>query len=304
MDVKTILKLLKMRSIRAFRVFLRLNCPQIRLVHNILNSRQSVRHISSQSSTTPLKPEAQNVDHEEVKNLNNLSLDWWNPTGQLKGLHSMNKLRVPFIRDGIISSGAVDPSLVGTPNVLEGVEILEVGCGGGILTEPLARLHSKVVGLDLGEDLLKVAREHLDETLKNQVEYRQETVEEFARRNISRFDAIVASEVLEHVNDKASFLEACVLALKPGGSIFITTLNKTQISWFGGVFMAENVLKLLPKDTHNWDKFISPDEVEQMLKNFDCTTVLVHGMMYEFWRDNWEWCSRKDINYALHAIKN
>lgn len=247
---------------------------------------------------------SKNVDIKDVENLNSQASDWWNPTGTMKALHSMNKLRVPFIRDGIIGTGLVKKENIGTSKVLSGVEILEVGCGGGILTEPLARLHAKVVGLDMGEDLLKVAKDHLTDDIRDKVEYHLETIEDYSKKNIARFDAVVASEVLEHVTDKSSFLEACTLALKPGGSIFLTTMNKTQFARFAGIFVAENILRLVPPNTHQWEKFISPEDVSDILKDFGCQTVLVHGMAYEFWCDNWEWCSRQDINYALHAIKN
>lgn len=241
-----------------------------------------------------------------MKNLNKLANEWWSPGGYLKALHSMNQLRVPFIRDGLISSGSVPKENINTAHVLKGLEILEVGCGGGILTEPLARLRANMTGLDPAEDLLRVAKEHIsrNEELSKRIIYRSETIESHSCQNVGRYDAVIASEVLEHVNDKPSFLESCVLALKPGGSIFITTINKTNLSWLGGVVAAENILKLVPKDTHDWEKFISPEEIERILQDFNCTTVLVHGMAYKFWIDEWEWSQFKDINFVLHATKD
>lgn len=218
----------------------------------------------------------------------------------------MNHLRVPFIRDGLISAGSVSKANVNTAHVLDRLELLEVGCGGGILTEPLARLHAKVTGLDPADDLLRVANEHSskDPKIASRIQYRSETIEDHARINVGKYDAVIASEVLEHVNDKPSFLESCVLALKPGGSIFITTINKTNLSWVGGIIVAENVLNLVPKNTHDWEKFVPPEEIERILQDLNCTTILVHGIAYKVWSDEWEWSRCKDINYAIHAVKD
>lgn len=217
----------------------------------------------------------------------------------------MNALRVPLIRDGLIATSLVPQGQIRSPQVLNGLNILEVGCGGGILTEALARIHANVVGIDPGEKLINVAREHAkrDQKISPRIQYLMETVEEHAQNNVERYDAVVASEVLEHVNDKPAFLEHCIMALKPGGSIFVTTLNKTTASWLGGVVAAEYILKLVPEDTHDWEKFISPLDLQRILKTFNCTTVLVHGMSYEFWRNSWSWCKRMDINYAVQAVK-
>lgn len=241
-----------------------------------------------------------------MNNLNKLADQWWSRHGFLKALHSMNQLRVPFIRDGLISAGSIAKENINTSHVLKGVEILEVGCGGGILTEPLARLHAKITGLDPADDLLRIASEHLskDSEISKRIQYKSETIEDHARQNIGKYDAVIASEVLEHVNDKPSFLESCVLALKPGGSIFITTINKTNLSWFGGIIIAENVLSLVPKNTHDWEKFISPDEIERILQDLNCSTLVVHGIAYKFWCDEWEWSKCKDINFAIHAVKD
>lgn len=246
-----------------------------------------------------------NVDQREVDTLGKLSEEWWDPTGPLKGLHSMNALRVPLIRDGLISRGLIPKEQIRTPEVLKGLNVLEVGCGGGILTEALARIRANVVGIDPGEKLIQVAREHaeLDRKIGGRIRYEVETIEEHALANVDRYDAVVASEVLEHVQDKVSFLEHCVMALKPGGSIFITTLDKTTASWLGGIVAAEYVLKLVPENTHDWEKFISPLDLQRILKTLNCETILVHGMTYEFWRNSWSWCKKTDINYAMQAVK-
>ncbi|XP_055628166.1 ubiquinone biosynthesis O-methyltransferase, mitochondrial [Toxorhynchites rutilus septentrionalis] len=246
-----------------------------------------------------------NVDPREIDNLGKLSEEWWDPTGPLKGLHSMNAIRVPLIRDGLISTGLVQKDQINTASVLKGLNILEVGCGGGLLTEALAQIRADVVGIDPGEKLVQVAESHarMNERIAGQITYSVETIEEHAKNNAEKYDAVVASEVLEHVNDKVSFLEHCIMALKPGGSIFITTLNKTTASWLGGIIAAEYVLKLVPENTHDWDKFIPPLDCQRILKTFNCNTILVHGMAYEFWQNNWSWCKWTDINYAIQAVK-
>lgn len=260
----------------------------------------------SQQKLNETNPSHRNVDQQEVDTLARLATDWWDPTGPLKALHSMNALRVPLIRDGLIATGMVPKERIKSPQVLEGLTILEVGCGGGILTEALAKIRANVIGIDPGEQLIHVAQnrvQSIDAKVANRIRYSVETIEDHSQKNIERYDAIVASEVLEHVNDKVSFIEHCSMALKPGGSIFITTINKTTAAWLAGIVAAEYVLELVPKNTHDWEKFIAPLELKRILNTFNCSTVLEHGMVYEFWRNNWSWCSRTDINYALQAVK-
>ncbi|XP_055530882.1 ubiquinone biosynthesis O-methyltransferase, mitochondrial [Wyeomyia smithii] len=267
--------------------------------------RQSIRCLS-QHSTNRTDPSHSNVDQQEVDRLSQLAAEWWDPAGRIKPLHSMNALRVPLIRDGLIATGFVPKEQIKSPQVLKDLNILEVGCGGGILTESLARIRANVVGIDPGEKLIQVAQNHaqtIDPNVAGRIRYLVETIEEHSPKNVGIYDAVVASEVLEHVNDKVSFIEHCVMALKPGGSIFITTLNKTNASWLAGIVAAEYVLELVPKNTHDWEKFISPLELKRILSTFNCTTILEHGMFYEFWRNQWSWCSRTDVNYALQAVK-
>lgn len=240
----------------------------------------------------------------DVQHHSGFSSEWWDPFGPMKGLHAYNKIRVPLIRDGLISTGVVQDSRLNQSNVLQGLKVLEVGCGAGILTEALGKLKADVKALDLSETLLATAREHLKDQKAITVEYICETIERHAQSNQQKYDAVVASEVLEHVTDQKSFLKSCVDTLKPGGSIFITTFNKTQASWLSGIIAAEYVLNLVPKNTHNWDLFISPAEVEKILKDLNCSTVLVHGMRYEFWRNTCVWSSYTGVNYALQAVKD
>lgn len=262
------------------------------------NSIKTFRFFSAKTNV------GENVNLADVQHHAKLSTDWWDPLGPMKGLHAYNRLRVPLIRDGLIAAGSVTDKNINKSNVLAGINVLEVGCGCGVLTEALGKLKANVTALDPSETILEAAREHLKRSDLPNISYLCETIENHAQNNREKYDAVVASEVLEHVPDQKSFLKASVETLKPGGSIFITTFNKTQASWFAGIIAAEHVFNLVPKNTHDWNLFISPAEVEHILNDLNCSTVLVHGMTYEFWRNTCTWSSYTGVNYALHAVKN
>jgi polyprenyldihydroxybenzoate methyltransferase/3-demethylubiquinol 3-O-methyltransferase len=242
-----------------------------------------------------------NVDSSDVQHLSNFSSVWWKKDDLMKGLHALNQIRVPFIRDGLISTGVVKTDLIQRADVLKGVKCLEIGCGAGILTESLARLKANVVGLEPSTSLVDVAQKHASKEL--QIQYICSTIEEHCLEHKDHYDCVICSEVLEHVVDKKSFLQASIETLKPGGSFFVTTFNKTTASLLGGVLVAEYFLKLLPQDTHDWNQFIAPAELESMLKDLNCQTVLVNGFRYEFWSNTMKWQKSTAINYALHAVK-
>ncbi|KAG5672549.1 hypothetical protein PVAND_002670 [Polypedilum vanderplanki] len=262
-----------------------------------------LRNFYKSANLRVLSTHTRNVNETDVNHLSNLADEWWNKNGEMKALHAINQLRVPLIRDGLISTGIVKTENINKSNVLDGIKILEVGCGAGILTESLAKLKANVVGIDPSEKLLETAKNHM-QNKKFKINYICTTVEEHSENHRENYDAVIASEVLEHVPNQKSFLKECVNCLKPGGSIFVTTLNKTQASWLGGIIAAEYILNLVPKGTHDFDKFISPSEVSKILDEFNCTTILVHGFRYEFWRNVAKWQKYDGINYALHAIKN
>jgi polyprenyldihydroxybenzoate methyltransferase/3-demethylubiquinol 3-O-methyltransferase len=218
----------------------------------------------------------------------------------MKGLHAMNGVRVPMVCDGLIATGLIKKDNMESGSVLKGMNILEVGCGAGIFTKPLSDLKTNVTALDPSEILLAVAKNKVP---SENVNFICETIENHAVNNKEKYDAVVACEVLEHVVDQKSFLAACAECLKPGGSIFITTFNKTYFAWFGGIIVAEFVLGLVPKHTHDYKLFISPSNVEKILKQFNCSTISVRGLFFKFWRNEWVWSSSKSAYYALQAIK-
>lgn len=242
------------------------------------------------------------VDSKEIQQFQEEFSEWWDVYGKVKALHAMNKLRVPYIRDGLVNAGAIKQENINTMLPLKGIRILDIGCGAGILSEPLARLGGIVTGVDANPGIIEPARTHAEQQgLK--ITYELGSIEEHAVKNRETYDAVVASEVIEHVTHKKDFVKACLECLKPSGSIFITTFNKTMLANVVGIILAEKVLGVIPKGTHQVEKFISPLELQRLLKDHGCTTKLVHGWIYNPVTNTWHWCSTTSINYVLHAIK-
>ena len=190
---------------------------------------------------------------------------------------------------------------------MTGLKILDVGCGGGLLSEPLARLGAEVTALDAAEENINVAQAHadLDPEIRPRMTFQASTIEEFIKSNPEvKFDAVVASEVIEHVDNQAEFVKDCSKVLASGGSFFLTTLNRNKQSYMAGIVAAEYILGLLPQGTHDWNKFVTPEELQEMLKDAGCETRLVHGMFYWPGFNKWTWVEQTSVNYAIHAVKN
>ncbi|KAL6420017.1 hypothetical protein ACFW04_004336 [Cataglyphis niger] len=242
------------------------------------------------------------VDPKDIKHHSNFKNSWWDENGPVKLLHSFNPLRVQFVRDGLANAGIklCNPALP-----LEGVKIADIGCGGGILTESLARIGAHVTGLDASAELINLAKEHikLDPTILERVNYICTSIEEFSPKNERLYDVVVTSEIIEHVENPEIFLKECVRVLKPGGSIFLTTINKTVISWLGAIVIAEYIFNWIPRNTHEWNKFIVPHEVQYMLDKCGCKTKLIHGIKVNPLTNQCSWSSFTAINYGLHAVK-
>ena len=198
-------------------------------------------------------------DTKDVAKFNNLSDKWWDPKGPIRTLHEINPARLKFI----------------TANQsLKNQSILDVGCGGGLLTESLAKAGAKMTGIDLATDSIQVAKEHsLNENLN--IDYQAICIEEFQKKQSSKFDAIVCMELLEHLEDPESFIETMVKVLKPGGKLFLSTVNRNMKSYLYAIMAAEYILKLLPKGTHDYHQFIKPSEMIKVMNrmNFECTAM-------------------------------
>jgi len=207
---------------------------------------------------------AVNVDHAEVSKFEQLASRWWDPNSEFKPLHEINPLRLDYI-DARAS--------------VNGKEVLDVGCGGGILAESMAARGAKVTGIDMGEAPLEVARLHLLESGQD-VDYRRIPVEELAEEMPGRFDVVTCMEMLEHVPDPASVIAACATLVKPGGHVFFSTINRNPKSYLFAIVGAEYVLRMLPRGTHDFAKFIRPSELSRWTREAQLDTHDITGMTY------------------------
>jgi 2-polyprenyl-6-hydroxyphenyl methylase/3-demethylubiquinone-9 3-methyltransferase len=238
------------------------------------------------------------VDEAEVARFAALAEDWWNPRGQMAPLHKFNPVRIAFIRDRACAHFGRDPKALDS---LNGLDILDVGCGGGVLAEPLARLGGRVVGIDPAEENVAAARHHAS-TSGLVIDYRATTVEALGESG-QRFDIVIASEVVEHVADLEFFVRSCADCVKPGGLFVVTTINRTVKSFALAIVGAEYVLRWLPVGTHRWDKFVTPDELEDALAVAKLHVVDEGGIVYHLPSGEWRRSDDMDVNYMIAAEK-
>ena len=229
-----------------------------------------------------------NVDHQEVAKFSDLAHRWWDPNSEFRPLHEINPLRLDWI-DRLAS--------------LKGKKVLDVGCGGGILAEAMAARGANVTGIDLAEKPLGVARLHLLESGRK-VDYRLVAVEQLAEEMPNSFDAVTCLEMLEHVPDPSSVITACAKLVKPGGQVFFSTLNRTPKSYLLAVVGAEYVLKMLPKGTHDYAKFIRPSELARWAKLARLEPQEVIGMSYNPFLKEYSLGKDTSVNYLMRTIRH
>ncbi|XP_062545871.1 ubiquinone biosynthesis O-methyltransferase-like isoform X2 [Armigeres subalbatus] len=213
---------------------------------------------------------------------------------------------VPLVVEGLAETGRISKVNISKPGALKGIRILEAGCGGGILAEDLAKLGAYVVGVDPGKEMIRLAKNHLEtksSELINLIEYHDVTVEEHVKEFAGAYDAVVCSEVLEHVDEKEAILEACIRCLKPGGSLFITTENRTMLAWLFFIIIPEYILSFLPKGTHFYEKFVSPNTISKLIVRYGCKTRRVRGFFYDRMYNSWGFIDDDSCNYGLHATR-
>jgi 2-polyprenyl-6-hydroxyphenyl methylase / 3-demethylubiquinone-9 3-methyltransferase len=242
------------------------------------------------------KSSASTVDSAEVERFSRLAADWWAPRGPMAALHKLNPVRLAYIRDQAAARFARDPK---TLDCLKGLRMLDIGCGGGILSEPLARLGAGMVGVDPAAENIEAARAHAAEQGVT-IDYRAGTAEALAEAG-ERFDVVLAMEVVEHVADIELFISTCAAMVKPSGLMVAATLNRTLKSFALAIVGAEYVLRWLPRGTHQWDKFVTPLELESAIEDTGLRVIGERGVIYNPFADRWQLSSDMDVNYMLVA---
>lgn len=244
-------------------------------------------------------PHASTVDPADVERFSRIADEWWDPLGKFAPLHQLNPVRLGFIRDRAAAHWQRD-ALSGSP--LDDLSVLDIGCGGGLLCEPMARLGGQVTGIDAAERNIATARLHAaGQGLA--IDYRHTTAEEMAR-NDARFDIVLALEIVEHVADVELFLKSVGELVRPGGLVFLSTLNRTAKAWALAIVGAEYVLRWLPRRTHEWRKFLKPSEVVRGLRQGGVETHEIVGVVYSPLSRAWSLNKRDlDVNYMLYGSK-
>jgi 2-polyprenyl-6-hydroxyphenyl methylase/3-demethylubiquinone-9 3-methyltransferase len=248
------------------------------------------------SSTKPRS--GSTVDAAEVERFSALAEQWWDPLGKMGVLHKFNPVRLGFIKAAACRRFERDGKRL---DALAGLRILDIGCGGGVLSEPLARLGAAVVGADPAEANIAAARLHAAEAGVT-VDYRATTAEALADAG-ERFDVVLAMEVVEHVADMSLFVRRCAEMVKPGGLMIAATLNRTLKSFALAIVGAEYVLRWLPRGTHRWDKFVTPNELEAALARHGLGVTDETGVIYNLIADRWQISTDMDVNYMVVAKK-
>jgi 2-polyprenyl-6-hydroxyphenyl methylase/3-demethylubiquinone-9 3-methyltransferase len=249
--------------------------------------------LHSASASSPAAPVS--ITPGEVEKFSALAAEWWNPAGDFAMLHRFNPLRIDYIREQVTARFAREPF---QRQPFSGLRFLDIGCGGGLLSEPMARLGAEVVAADPSEQNIKTAIVHAG-TQSLTIDYRVATAEQLADRE--RFDVILAMEVIEHVKDQAAFVATCATMLRPRGLLFLATLNRTLLSFGLAIIGAEYVLGWLPRGTHQWEKFVTPEELRQFLTAAGLKPVETIGVTYNPFTANWRRSRNLEVNFMALA---
>jgi 2-polyprenyl-6-hydroxyphenyl methylase / 3-demethylubiquinone-9 3-methyltransferase len=236
------------------------------------------------------------VDPAEIERFSALAQTWWDPRGSMAPLHRLNPARLGFLRETLTAHFGRDAQSL---RPFDGLRILDIGCGGGLITEPLARLGTTVTGIDAAEANIGVARAHA-RSADLEIDYRQASAEDLAGAG-ERFDAVLALEVIEHVADVDAFLAATAALVRPGGAFIASTLNRTPKSLLFGIVGAEYVLGWLPRGTHRWDRFVRPSEFAAALRRQGLQVRDMRGLVYDLLAGEWRLGRDLGVNYLIYA---
>jgi len=239
------------------------------------------------------------IDPAEYEKFSKMAEEWWNPSGKFKALHKFNPKRIEFIKEKLVEHFNIKKD---SSKPLNKLNILDIGCGGGLLSEPMSRLGANVTGIDIVEKNINIANAHSVESDLN-IKYRCITAEELSNEN-KKFDAILNMEVIEHVSDLNLFIESCEKLLKKDGILFFATLNRNIMSFGLAILGAEYILGWLPKGTHDWNKFVTPDELKIVLRSSGLKINELAGMKYNPIYDSWYLSEDTNVNYLGTATKS
>jgi 2-polyprenyl-6-hydroxyphenyl methylase / 3-demethylubiquinone-9 3-methyltransferase len=238
------------------------------------------------------------INKEEIQKFSNLANEWWDVEGKFKPLHMFNPIRIEYITDQIKNHFKLNSQKI---NFLKGLDILDIGCGGGLISEPMARLGGSVTGVDASEKNIKVAQLHAKNNNLN-INYQNKSPENM--KDYEKFDVILNLEVVEHVEDVNLYIGSCFKLLKKGGIMFTATLNRSLISYLKAIIGAEYILRWLPIGTHDWNKFLKPEELEKLLLDKKFTTVDVKGLEFNPISKKWKKTNNLSVNYIICSSKN
>ena len=237
------------------------------------------------------------INKEEIDKFSKIAEEWWDPKGKFKPLHKFNPIRISYIKENVVNTFNLKKNI----KPLKGVKILDIGCGGGLLSEPMGRLGAEVVGIDASQKNITVAKLHAKKN-NLKIKYFCASPENFKTK--TKFDVILNMEIIEHVDDVEFFLKKCSNLLRKNGIMFVATLNKTLKSYLFAIIGAEYVLNWLPIGTHDWEKFVKPNDLTNMLIKNKLKLDSLDGMKFNLIKDRWSISNDKSINYIGKFIKN
>ena len=237
------------------------------------------------------------INKEEIEKFSKIAEEWWDPNGKFKPLHKFNPIRISFIKDNIIKSLKLEKK----NKPLEKIKILDIGCGGGLLSEPMSILGADVVGIDASSKNINVAKLHAK---KNNLDIKYICTSPENLKIDKKFDVILNMEIVEHVEDINLFLQSCSKLLRKKGIMFVATLNKTLKSYLFAIIGAEYVLRWLPIGTHDWEKFVTPNQLIKILEKNNLKLDILTGMKFNIIKDEWKISNDQSINYIGKFIKN
>tara|TARA_B100000989_G_scaffold298310_1_gene287027 strand:- start:1744 stop:2472 length:729 start_codon:yes stop_codon:yes gene_type:complete len=238
------------------------------------------------------------INKEEIQKFSKLAEEWWDLNGKFKPLHMFNPIRIEYITDKIKKKFKLQNQ---KGNYLKGLDILDIGCGGGLISEPLARLGAKVTGIDASKKNIVVAKLHAK---KNGLPINYINISPENLKDIEKFDIILNLEIVEHVNDVNLYIKSCYKLLKKNGLMFTATLNRSFISYIKAIIGAEYILRWLPIGTHDWNKFIKPEELESLLSKEKFSTFDVKGLKFNPFLNKWKKSNDLSVNYIITSIRN